>query len=50
MNLNTHHISDSWRSKVRAIGVILVIAFVEPIMGLLLAAFGVVLAPPWTLV
>ncbi len=39
---------NNLRVKAAAIGVILVIAFVGPLMGLLLSSFGIVLAPPWT--
>jgi hypothetical protein len=47
MSVN-NRIADSWRPKVRTIGIILVIAFSGPIVGLLLSAFSLVLAPPWT--
>ena len=48
MSVNTYQLSDSCRSKARAAGVILATAFVGPMPGILLAAYRVVLAPPWT--
>ncbi len=48
MKIRLSRIPDSWRAKADAVGVILAIALVGPLMGLLLSAFGIVLAPPWT--
>jgi hypothetical protein len=48
MGVGNYRIPKNWGPKTRVIGVILVIAFVGPVVGLLLAAFGIVLAPPWT--
>ena len=48
MSVNTKQLSDTRRSKAPTAGVILGITLVGPLIGILLAAYRVVLAPPWT--
>jgi hypothetical protein len=48
MSINGSRLLASWRSNAGVIGVMLAIVFVGATIGLLLAALGVVLAPPWT--
>ena len=40
--------TEHWGSKGRALGVFLLIVFIGPLIGLSLAVFGLVLAPPLT--
>ena len=50
MSANSYRIPDSWGAKTRTFGiilVILVIVLIGPLMGILLASWGIVLAPPW---
>lgn len=42
------YIPDGWQANINLIGVMLAITLSGPLVGLLLVAFGVVLAPPWT--
>lgn len=48
MRVDTYRIPDSWGAKARVIGIILIVVFIGPLMGLFLSALGIVLAPPWT--
>lgn len=48
MSANTTQLSDTQRSKIRTAGLILAIALVGPLIGILPAAYRIVLAPPWT--
>jgi hypothetical protein len=48
MKINIHPISDKWHRRIRAIEAMLVVALIGPMIGFLLSAFGLVLAPPWT--
>lgn len=44
MSAKTHRKNEKWRT----LGIVLAIALCGPVVGLLLFAFGLVLAPPWT--
>lgn len=44
MDSNGHRKNEKWRT----VGVVLAIVLCGPLVGLLLFAFGLVLAPPWT--
>lgn len=46
--MNDNHTPPKWRSYVAAVVTILVLALAGPGLGLILWAFGLVLAPPWT--